>query len=268
VPIDPLLDDIDANVASLTFYYPGELAESPENYALLASIDGTNNPCSANLGTDRRAALSFGTIAEGEHVLSATLAKRGSKEAVAHGEWKIRAKSRMPAAKGRRLNNFAVRVGEFPLSDGEYAFDAPKDGQVFLAFDREIPGAKVFLDGEKEPAVTFREGEPQSAIQTLCGGRHVARITGSDGRGGHLLVNAIAFTFHRSQQTFSTNGMDISKNTYGFEMYRRFFLPSFGMLGFYRWRKDADGFAEPNGLLLSRGILPAGELLSVRSDGK
>lgn len=264
VPIDPLLDDIDANVARMTFYYPGELAESPEKYALLASIDGTNNPCSANLGTDRRAALSFGTIAEGEHVLSATLAKRGSKEAVAHGEWKIRAKSRMPAAKGRRLNNFAVRVGEFPLSDGEYAFDAPKDGQVFLAFDREIPGAKVFLDGEKEPAVTFRDGEPQSAIRTLRRGRHVARITGSDGRGGCLLVNAIAFTFHRSQKTFSTDGMDISKNTYGFEMYRRFFLPSFGMLGFYRWRKEVDGFAEPNGLLLSRGILPAGVLATPR----
>ena len=264
VPIDPLLDAIDANDARLTFYYPGDLAEGPEKYSLSACLDGTRKMFGANFGADRRATLSLGALAEGEHVLCAKIVGNAPEKIIASGRWKIRAKRIQPAPKGRRLNNFAMRIGEFPLVDGEYVFETPKDGQVFLAFDREIPGAKVFLDGARDPAVMFREGEPQSAISTLCRGRHVARIAGADGRGGRLLVNAIAFTFHRSQKTFAADRMDIAENSFGFEMYRRFFLPSFGMLGFYRWRKEADGFATTNSLLLSRGIQPAGVLATPR----
>ena len=181
VPVDPLLGNVDADAGRLTFYYAGPLDGDAAGHGVEVALDGGAAHRLA-LGADRRVTVAFGAISEGRHDVEVALRGKDGAEVCRH-RYGIRARKRRPAAAGRRLNNFVTEVLEAPLADGEVAFENPREGWVFVGFDRPYRAAKAYLDGGAEPVILFREDEPSETMRWLKEGRHTLRIEGA-GCGG------------------------------------------------------------------------------------
>ena len=258
VPIDPLLDRVDANSGAMTFYWNGEPAAAGGR--LEASLDG-GAAVSAVLGEDRRASLKFGKIAMGEHRVKLSL-KSADGTSIAENGYVITAIPPPRPEGGRRLNNFVTELINIPLADGEIEFDNPREGWVFIGFDKISPSAEAFLDGSKEPVVTYRPDEPQDTMRWLVEGKHKVAVKGAPASGDGRLAIRLVKPLSISSKTLAHEHTDITmrhQNGYGWEFYRRFMLLAFNSFTMDEdWRlKSATGrVAWGNAELLKRGRLP------------
>ena len=178
VPVDPLLSDVDAQSGQMTFYYVGALAggAAADAHTVVATVDG-GSAARTKLGEDRRATVTFGALAAGTHDIEVALSAPDGATLCRH-HYGIMARTKRAKAVGRRLNNFVTEILDTPLTDGEVAFENPREGWVFIGFDRPYAATKAYLDGGKDPVVVFRPDEPSETMRWLKEGRHSLRIEG------------------------------------------------------------------------------------------
>lgn len=255
VPVDPLLANVDARSGRLTFYYVGPLDGGAEGYGVTAALDGGEARGIA-LGEDRRATVEFGAIPEGRHEVEVALRAKGGAEVCRH-RYGITARTKRAAAIGRRLNNFVTEVLEAPLADGEVAFGNPREGWVFIGFDRPHAAAKAYLDGGAEPVVTFRPDEPSETMRWLKEGRHSLRIEGAADCGGRLAVRLVK-PLKITARSFAKEVTDVRRppQGYGFDFFRKRIFASFNTFTMGgNWRLDSakDRMAWGNAELFARG---------------
>ena len=252
VPVDPLLDFVDAKEGKMTFFWNGEPAAV--GCRLSVSVDG-GDPVHAELGADRRATVKLGTLAPREHGIEVTLnAADGSR--LARNKYTITAIQPPRPVEGRRLNNFVVEILDAPLADGEFTFDNPREGWVFIGFDRPYPSACAVLDGGADPVVVFRQDEPSETMRWLEEGTHKLTVKGAPG-GGRLSVRLVK-PLKITARTFANEktALSLGLKGYGWEFFRRWQIPSFNYLtmgGNWRLRSATDRMAWGNAELLKRG---------------
>ena len=190
-PVDPLLNDVDAAHARLTFFYPGEIKSEGERLVLRAKMAG--RMVTGEFGKDHKAIVDFGKIDKGYRRIDLEVVGETSGKVFASSGYTIRANE---AVKGvtpaKRLNNFVSELFAKPLENGETPFVIAKEGWVYVSLDKPYPGVTVDVDGI-ESALRFRDGEPSETQRFLPAGRHVLKVKGADNasKGGILRVRLV-----------------------------------------------------------------------------
>lgn len=256
VPVDPLLSEVDARSGRLTFHYVGALADgaAATGHIAVATVDGART-VRAKLGDDRRASVELGALAEGAHEIEVSL-HAPSGAALCRHRYGITARTAHLRNVGRRLNNFVTEVLDVPLADGEVRFGNPREGWVFIGFDRPHVSAKAYLDGGAEPVVAFREGEPSETMRWLGEGWHAVKVSGAPA-GGRLSVRLVK-PLKITARSFANETTDIRVRNkgYGFDFFRKWMFASFNtftMGGGWRLDSAKDRMAWGNAELSSRG---------------
>ena len=223
VPIDPLLAQVRAANAEMTFYWPGEPECGVAACTLLALLDGGSEK-SVKLGSDGRAKVSFGKVALGEHRVAVSVTSPDGAK-LAENSYRIKACTRPPKGpEGRRLNNFVTELVNQPLADGEVRFFRPASGWVWISFGET--DARGWLDGCAVPLVRKRCGERfVEAVREVAAGWHTLKIAGAAG-GGTLRIHAIK-TVAMTMWPLKSGPCRFSRQRYhySFGFSRRFMLP-------------------------------------------
>lgn len=252
VPVDPLLDQVDARDGRMTFFWNAEPAAAGGR--LSASVDGRPAVC-AELGADRRATVLLGELPPGAHRVQVSLeTKDGAR--LAENAYSITAIPPPRPVVGRRLNNFVVEVLAAPLSDRVFTFDNPRTGWVFIGFSGARPSASATLDGVADPVVVHRPGEPMETMRWLEEGTYRLTVKGSSG-GGRLSVRLIKPIKVTARSLASDAKTSFSyRRRYGFDFFSRWMMPSFNtftMGGDWRFRSATGHNAKINAELQARG---------------
>jgi hypothetical protein len=190
-PVDPLLNDVDAAHASLTFFYPGDIEAGGEKLVLRAKMLGRT--VTGEFGKDHKAVVDFGKIAKGYRRIDLAVVGADSGKVFAENGYTLKANE---AVKGvtpaKRLNNFVSELFAKPLENGETPFVIAKEGWVYVSLDKPYPGVSVDVD-DIESALRLREGEPSETQRRLPAGRHVLKVKGVDdaSKGGMLRVRLV-----------------------------------------------------------------------------
>ena len=223
VPIDPLLADFNADDGRMTFFYAGSPAGGFAACELEGCIDG-GRAVRAPVGADGRGTLSFGAVKPGRHRLAVKAVAKGTGAVLAANDYPLTAKrpGRWPA-QGRRLNNFVTELFTKPLVDGTCEFVNPRDGWVFIGFDRPYKGVEARIDGGAAPVVVYREHEPSETMRHLPAGRHSVEIRGAAGvSGGQLSVRLVKPIVHSGGRLARATPCDVAAYSWGPDFYRRF----------------------------------------------
>ena len=251
VPVHPLLAEIDASDASLELYWTGDMPDDGKSPLVTGEVAGRN--ASARLGADRKATLRFGTVPPGRHELTVRIVSGSGKELAANG-YRIKASIRkIWPEEGRRLNNFVTELFTKPLVDGEYRFTNPRDGWVYVGFDKPYPGVFADVDGIAD-AVKYREAVPSSTMRMLRAGLHTVRIRGAaaapSGAFSVRLVKTIRFSASRLRFEKPT---DFSRRHYARDYYARYVYPNMNMASLVM-NGNADALPGLRAELTERGI--------------
>ena len=255
VPVDPLLDRVDAREGKMTFFWNAEPAAA--GGTLYVAADG-KPAVHATLGEDRRATVRLGELAPGEHGITVELTD-GNGVRLAENTYKITATGKPRPITGKKLNNFVTEILDAPLADGEFTFDNPRKGWVFIGFSGAQPSANAMLDGIAEPVVVHRPGEPLETMRWLEEGTHRVTVKGASG-GGRLSVRLVK-PLKITARTFANEktALSLGLKGYGWEFFRRWQMASynsFTMGGNWRLRSAKDRMAFGNAELMKRGRLP------------
>ena len=221
VPIDPKLSKLDANSASVEFYYPGDLDAAPGEYVVSACIDG-RGVASARLDDRCRARVDFGAVAAGRHEMTVSVIATKSGHVVAKDRYPVVAAARNLGG-GKRLNNFVVELLRVAAKEGEYVFNLPDDGWVYVSLDGAGRSAEARLDGGTDAVVRYRVNEPMDAMRRLSAGRHVVTLSGA--AGGELRVNAVRPLLICPGERVERTQLD--RFLFGHDFYRRYVYHNF-----------------------------------------
>jgi len=190
-PVDPLLNDVDAEHARLTFLYPADTSNAEERFVLRARMLGRS--VTGEFGGDHKAVVDFGRIDRGYRRIDLEVVGEKSGRVFASNGYTIKANAPVKdATAAKKLNNFVSELFTKPLKNGEIQFSIAKRGWVYVTLDRPYPGVSVDVD-HVESALRFRKGEPSETQRLLSAGRHVLRVRGVDdsSKGGTLSVRLV-----------------------------------------------------------------------------
>lgn len=196
VPVEPLLTKIDVTAPRMKFYVPGGNAAALADCRLgvqtrMAGAADYSPWSFFDIGADRFADARLGKLPEGEGKLRVGLFRKGGKDPVSQNEYAIRVVTLPPKSSVKPLNNLVGEILETELKDGEITFINPREGWVFIGFDKPFPGATATIDGNKQPSVKFREGEASECMNVLSAGKHTLHIQGAPAQGGRLTVRTV-----------------------------------------------------------------------------
>ena len=221
-PVEPLLCEVDADIAWIDFYFPGDLEGDPADYEIVAQAAGKETR--ATLCENSHAKVVFGCLPEGWHKVDVELRRKGGGKALFRNEYEMKVGRPIAATRGNRLNNFVTELRRERLADGDYEFTLARDGWVYVGLGGSFPGVTADIDGPALPsAVKHRQGEPSETMRRLKAGRHVVTVkgvgTGADGMLSIRSVKVLSLGFGRT----AFRGTDIGRyGAYGPEFYRRF----------------------------------------------
>ena len=190
-PVDPFLNDVDAEHARITFFYPGNLDIDGERLVLQAKMCGRT--VTGAFGKDHKAVVDFGKIDKGYRRIEIDVVGEKSGKVFASNGYTIKANvSVKDATPVKRINNFVSELFTKPLVNGETEFVLGKDSWVYVALDRSYSNVTVDVD-DMLSALRFREGEPSETQRHLAAGRHVVRVKGVDdgAKNGFLRVRMV-----------------------------------------------------------------------------
>jgi len=254
IPIDPLLSELDATAAKMTFYYPGDLEKDPAAYSLAAELDG-GMTIAAPLDGKCRGTVDFGAVTPGRHVLAVRLLDRETCAVVAKNEYPVEAKTPFAGACGKKLNNFVTELVRAPVEDGtEVAFDVPQDGWTYIGFDDPKVRGDVALDGVR--IVTPRDGESCDTLRQVTRGRHV--LTAGRGAAGTLVAHAVKLTFMAAGGNLS-EASTIDRFQYGLDFRRRYFFNRYARFDDFNWTREHPEQRRWSELYAERGAICGGE---------
>jgi len=195
VPVDPLLADVNADDARMTFYWPGVATCGVSRCQLVSRFKGEqyNKPVTARFDEKGYATVRYGRVWPSKYEIEAVVIDDATNR-LAKNEYKIVVKRPVKdqAAVGKRLNNFVTSLVDQPLENGEVAFVRATAGWVWMSFEGEVgTGAVGYLDDIAYPVVRYRDGESRIEAQRfVSAGTHRLRIAGAKA-GGRLRINAV-----------------------------------------------------------------------------
>ena len=190
-PVDPLLCDVSADRAKLTFFYPGDLSVGGERLVLRAKMSGRT--VTGEFGGDHKATVDFGAVGKGYRRIELEVVGEGSGKVFASNGYTVKVNATVRnATPAKKLNNFVSELFVKRLENGETPFVLAKDEWVYVALDRPYSGVSVDVD-DLESALRFREGAPSETQRYLAAGQHVLKVNGVDAasKGGTLRVRLV-----------------------------------------------------------------------------
>lgn len=193
VPVDPLLSNVNADDARMTFYWPGTAACGRTRCQIVSRFKGSqyNKPVIARFDERGYATVRYGRIWPSKYEIEAVVIDDATNR-LAKNEYKIVVRCpEKPVTVGRRLNNLVTELVNQPLQNGEVAFSRAKDGWVWISFEGDVGDAEGYLDDKGEPVVRRRAFERRLETQRwVAAGAHRLRITGAS-PGGRLRIHAV-----------------------------------------------------------------------------
>ena len=194
VPVDPLLSNVNADDARLTFYWPGVATGGISSCRLVTRFRGKqyNKPVMARFDDKGYATVRYGRVWPSKYEIEAEVVDAATNR-LAKNEYTITVKRReKPLTVGKRLNNFVTALVDQPLENGEVAFSRATPGWVWISFEGDVgTGAVGYLDEIAYPVVRYRDGENRIEAQRFVAeGAHKLRISGAKA-GGRLRIHAV-----------------------------------------------------------------------------
>ena len=194
VPVDPLLSNVNAEDARLTFYWPGVAPDGISSCRLVSRFTGKqyNKPVTARFDEKGYATVRYGRVWPSKYEIEVEVVDAATNR-LAKNEYQIVVKrSEKALTVGKRLNNFVTALVDQPLENGEVAFSRATPGWVWLSFEGDVgTGAVGYLDDIGYPVVRYRDGERRIEAQRfVSAGAHTLRIAGAKA-GGRLRINAV-----------------------------------------------------------------------------
>ena len=197
IPVRPLLMKIDADDPQMTFYVPGlknsELASCElgvrTKMAGQADFSAWKN---VDIDQSRMVLTKLGNLPQTDGTLQVAVFKKDSREVVFENEYAIRVIKIPPKASLKRLNNMVGEILDTELKNGDVTFVNPREGWVFIGFDKPYRDTTATLDGATEPIVFYRDGEPSDTMRLLTLGEHTLHIENAPADGGRLLIRSVA----------------------------------------------------------------------------
>lgn len=224
VPVDPLLDEVNADRAILRFF---------------DDRDGTFF------------IRDYGQLTEGVQTISVD--RNGLTNT-----YTITAQRKRSWPEGRRLNNFVTEMLREPVREGAFSFVNPRDGWVSIAVEG-CDRALVRLGGRT--VVEPRADEPLETLRELKSGTHSLHVSGVAGT-GQLVVRLVNPTKITARTIAGETNISRGRPGYGWEFYRRWMLPAFAEFTMGdAWRLHPDEYVQSNPDLARRIAFGNGELL-------
>ncbi len=194
VPVDPLLSNVNADDARLTFYWPGVAPGGMSGCRLVTRFKGKryNKPVEARFDEKGYATVTYGRVGPATYEIEAEVVDAATNR-LAKNEYTIEVRRPEKALTvGKRLNNFVTALVDQPLENGEVAFSRATPGWVWISFEGAVGvGAVGYLDDIGYPVVRYRDGEGRIEAQRfVSAGAHTLRIAGAK-PGGRLRINAV-----------------------------------------------------------------------------
>ena len=197
VPVNPLLMKIDVDDPQMTFYVPGQKNND------LPSIElGVRTKMAGeadftpwkyyDIGKSRTVLTKLGKLPQAEGTMQVALFKKDSHDVITQNEYAIRAVKLPPKASLKRLNNMVGEILDTELKNGDVTFVNPREGWVFIGFDKPYRGTTATLDGAADPVVFYRDGEPSDTMRLLTLGEHTLHIENAPAEGGRLIIRSVA----------------------------------------------------------------------------
>lgn len=258
VPVDPLLANVRADDARMTFYWAGAPSCGISRCQLVSRFKGDQykTPVFARFDEKGYATVRYGRIRPSEYEIETTVIDDATNH-LAKNEYRITVRRPEKSVTfGKRLNNFVAELVSAPLADGDVKFERAEQGWTWISFDGDIGDARGYLDGCAEPVVMRREGEPTVETQRyLAGGPHVLRVVGA--KGGRLRIHAVKTLWGPELKDFAASRSELN----GMEIYR-YALPfarTFGLISTFNTVSGArniltDPYGFSAGHYLGRGI--------------
>ena len=249
VPVWPKLAEVPEKDAVMAFYLPR--IPPPGRLEICVSVDGVERGRSP-LGADRRAKVSLGDLEAGGHTMAVS-AIDAAGSVLAESSYAIRVRARPVKHCGRRLNNFVDELYAGDLVDGRIAFNCPRDGFVWISFDRAGGNPEGRLDGDRTAAVRRRPGEKRiEAMRHLAEGPHVLDISGADG--GFVRIHAVK-RLVSDPWRLTSEPANLSSYVYPAPFYRLYFYGAFNTVNPRNWREKPGAHeAEAEAFYSDRGV--------------
>ena len=237
VPVYPLLMKIDVAAPSMRLFISNFLEKEEAAYRLGVQTrmekDAEWSPVAYyEFGKDRLVDADLGKLPLGYGKLRAAIYEKEGGAEVAFNEYDIRVIQVPPKANLKRLNNMVHEILDIPLKNGETTFENPREGWVFIGFDKPYPNAKAYLDGGEKPVVLYRDDEPSDTMRLLPHGKHTLRIEGAP-EGGRLLVRAVAQIMLYPLAIYGKT--DFNNFRYDLPFFRKHLLHSFNLFNTGGW---------------------------------
>ena len=194
VPVDPLLSDVNANDARLTFYWPGVATGGVSSCRLVVRLNTKKSVRQTTARFDEKgyATVRYGRVWPSNYEIEAEVVDAATNR-LARNEYTITVKRpEKSVTAGKRLNNFVTSLVDRPLENGEVEFSRATPGWVWISFEGDVgTGAVGYLDDIGYPVVRYRDGERHIETQRFVeAGAHRLRISGVK-KGGRLRINAV-----------------------------------------------------------------------------
>ncbi len=197
VPVNPLLMKIDVDDPQMTFYVPGQKNND------LPSIElGVRTKMAGEadftpwkyygIGKSRTVLTKLRKLPHTEGTMQVALFKRDSHDVISQNEYAIRAVKLPPKASLKRLNNMVGEILDTELKNGDVTFVNPREGWVFIGFDKPYRNTTAVLDGAADPVVFYRDGELSDTMRLLTLGEHTLHIENAPAEGGRLIIRSVA----------------------------------------------------------------------------
>lgn len=254
IPVYPLLKKIDVANPAMRFFIPNKLEGGANSYEVRVQVqmDGDiPTPWGIyDLSESRLVDANLGKLPLGNGMLRVRLLKRGRTTPTAQNEYAIKVIKVPPKANLKKLNNMVGEILDAPLKNGNTAFENPREGWVFIGFDKPYPDAKAYLDGAAAPVVKFRQDEPSDTMRLLTFGRHTIRIEGAP-EGGRLLVRAVPHIMLYPILARPEN--DFNNFCYDMPFYRKHLLHSINFFDTESWIPQSEYYKNIDAELAERG---------------
>ena len=194
VPVDPLLANVNADDAQITFYWPVWMPGGVSRCRVVSRFKGNryNKPVSAPFDGKGYATVRYGRVQPGKYEIEAEMLD-DTTNILARNEYAITVvRPEKALTVGRRLNNFVTALVDQPLENGAVAFSRATPGWVWMSFEGDVGrGVIGYLDDIAYPVVRYRDGESRIEAQRfVSAGAHTLRISGAK-PGGRLRINAV-----------------------------------------------------------------------------
>ena len=243
VPVDPLLARVDSTEGRIVFYYPGDFDSPASKTFLEATLDGAR-ASEAAFNDDHTAVLKLGPRGIGDHSLSVRIRDRSNGMILASNDYPITVvKPYEEGPAGKKLNNFVTELVHVPAKDGDVRFFNPRDGWVYIGFDRELADASISLDDMAFPVARHRPDEPTETMRLLPCGWHTLHVAGASGTGATLSVRTVKRIVYLPT-SFDPRPSDWNSCRYRFDFCRRYAFRFFNTDSGYQretygWPHDA-----------------------------